>query len=97
MWIEINENRLLVFRQHEIFPPTARNLCLEDPRMINRFNYTLHTRFLKHYIYQKIHFIHVQDSYPLPTHIAQAFEIVDELITRLMHTADKKCRSKIIG
>ena len=40
-------------------------------------------------IYQKIHYIHVRASYPLPTDLAQAFEKLDKLIIRLLHTADK--------
>ena len=72
--IEINENMLLWFCQHTIIPPTAWNLCLEYTRKIKRFNVTLRTSFVKHGIYQKIHYIHVWSSYPLPTHLAQTFE-----------------------
>ena len=94
LWIEINENRLLGFRQHDIIPPTTRNLRLADTRKINRFNDTLHNSFVKRDIYQKIHYIHVRDSYPLPTHLAQASAKLDELIARLMHTADKNAEEK---
>ena len=80
----------LGFWKHDIIPQTAQNSCLTYPRKIKRFNDTLHTRFVKHDIYQKIHYIHVQASYPLPKHLAQAFEKLDELINRLMHTEDKK-------
>ena len=59
LWIEINENRLLGFWQHDIIPPMAWNLCLECPSTIKRFNDTLHTSFLKYEIYHKIHYIHV--------------------------------------
>ena len=74
LWIEINENRFLGFWQHKTIPPMARNFCLADLKTINKINDTLHTRFLKYDIYQKIHFIRVQDIYPLPTHLAQAFK-----------------------
>ena len=60
LWIELNENRLLGFWQHEIIPPMAWNLCLADPRTIKKFNDTLHTSFIRHDIYQKIHYIHNQ-------------------------------------
>ena len=74
LWIEINENRLLGFFQHDIIHPKTFNLCVEDPKMIKRYNDTLHTIFVKHDIYQKIHYIYVQYSYPIPTHLAQSFE-----------------------
>ena len=97
LWIKINEFRLLGFRQHNITPPTVHNLCLPDTRTINIFNDTLHTSFVKYYIYQKIHFIHVQDRYPLQICLSQAFKKMDGLITRLMHATDKKYIRKITG
>ena len=51
LWIDINENRLLGFQLHEIISPMARRLCPADTRIVNTFNYTLHTSFLKHDIY----------------------------------------------
>ena len=84
LWIEINKNRLIGFWKHDIFPPAAWNLCLTYPRMIKKFNNTLHKIFVKHDIYQKIHYIHVGASYSLPINPAQDFEKLDELITRLM-------------
>ena len=60
LWIEINENMLLVFRKHDIIPPMAQNLRLGDPRAVRKFNDTLYIRFVKHDIYQKIHYIHNQ-------------------------------------
>ena len=72
----------------------AWNLRLGYPMIINKFNDTLHTSFVKHYIYHKIHCIQNRDIYPLPTHIAQALERLDELITRLMRAADKNAEVK---
>ena len=85
---------LLGFQKHGIIHPTARNLCLADPRTIKIFNGTLHTSFVKNDTYQKIHFIHVQARYQLPTQIAQAFEKLDKLITWIMHSADKNVKGK---
>ena len=51
LWIDINENGLLGFQLHEIISPMARRLCPADTRIVNTFNYTLHTSFLKHDIY----------------------------------------------
>ena len=70
---------------------------MADTITIKKFNDTLHTSFVKHDIYQKIHYIYNRAIYPLPTHIAQFFEILDELVTHLMHSEDKKHRRKIIG
>ena len=97
LWIEINENRLLGFRQHDIIPPTKRKLCLVDLNTINKFNDTPHKIFVKHGMYQKIHYIHNRSIYPHPTHLSWAFEILDKLIIRLMNTEDKKHRRKITG
>ena len=55
---------------------------------------TLHTSLIKHDIYQKVHYIHNRDVYQLPEHLAQAFELLDELITRLLLTVDKKAEEK---
>ena len=73
------------FQKHDIIPPMVRNFCLEDPRTITKFNDTLQTRFVKHDIYHKIHHIYNQTSCPLPTYLARAFEMLDKLITCLMH------------
>ena len=81
MWIEINKNRFLGFQQHEIILPMAHNLCLIDTRTIKRFNDKLHTSSLKNDIYQKMHYIYVRDSYPLPTHLSQSLEKLYKLIT----------------
>ena len=85
---------LLGFQTYGIIPPTARNLCLVDPRTIKIFNDTLHTSFAKHDIYHKIEYIHVRASYPLPTHLPQSFEKLDALITHLLYTADKNTEGK---
>ena len=77
LWIEINGNRLLGFRQHDMIFPTGLTSCLENPRTIKRFNDTLHTSFFKHDIYHKINYIHVRDSYPPSTHLAQPFQKLD--------------------
>ena len=53
--------------------------------------------FFKHDIYQKVHYLHNRVIYPLPTHLARTFEQLDELITRIIHAADKKIRIKITG
>ena len=84
LWIETNENILLGFRQHDIIPPMIQNLYLADPRMINKFNDTLHTSLVKNDIYQGIDYIYNRAIYPLLTHLAWAFERLDELITHLM-------------
>ena len=72
----------------------AWNLHLGYPRKMKRFNNTLHITFVKHDIYQKVHYINIQAIYPLPTNITQAFEILDRLSTRLMHAADKNPEGK---
>ena len=83
LWIEINENRLLSFRKHFIIPSTARNLCEKI------FIDTIHKSLVKHNIYQKIHYVNVRAIYPLPLHLARVFKILYELLTRLIHAADK--------
>ena len=45
----------------------------------------------------KVHCLNKRAIYPLPTHITRVFEILDELITQLMHAGDKKQRWKITG
>ena len=65
--------------------------------MINKFNDTLHTSFFKHNIYHNVLYILNQYIYPLPAHTERAFEILDKLVTSLMHAVDKKFRSKITG
>ena len=97
LWININEKMLLDFWQDEIIPPIVENLCLTDISTIKIFNDTIHKRFVKNDINQKIHYIRVQASYSLPTNLAQAFKKLDELITRLLHAADEKYKRKITG
>ena len=58
--------------------------------MTNKFNDTLHTSFVKQYIYQNIHYRHNQGICPLSVYLALAFEKLNKLITRLMHAEDKK-------
>ena len=60
LWIDINEIMILCFQQHDIILTMGRNLRLEDPRTIKKLNDTLHTSFVKHYIYQNIHYINNQ-------------------------------------
>ena len=71
-----------------------QNLRLTDPRRIKKFNDTIHTRIGKDDIYQKINYIHNRDIYPLPTPLSHDFEILEKLITHLMHVADKKPEEK---
>ena len=67
----------------------ARNLYLEYPSMIKKFNDTLHTNFVSHDIYQRDHYLHIRYIYTLPAHLAQAFEQMDNLITCPIHEEDK--------
>ena len=85
---------LLVLRKHDIIPPMVWNLRLGDLGSINKFNDTLQTIFVEHDIYQKIHYICNQAIYPLLSHPSWAFEILDEIITGLIYSADKKFRTK---
>ena len=73
------------------------NLRLEYPKKVKKFNETSHTSFVKHYIYQKVHYLHIQAIYPLPAHFTQAFEQFFEMITRLMHAAYRKIKRIITG
>ena len=69
LWIETNKSMLLGFQLHSIITPMELKLRLGDSRMINKFNDTIHTSFIKHDIYQKIHYIHNRGIYALPTHL----------------------------
>ena len=86
---------LLGFRQDDIIPPIAWNLHLENPRAINKFNGTLHAGFVKRDIHQKVHYLHIRAIYPLPEHLTQSFERLDELITILIYAADKNLEGKL--
>ena len=48
-------------------------LHLADASIMNKFNEKIHTSLVKKDIYQKIHYIHKQYIYPLPTHLVRAF------------------------
>ena len=85
LWIELHVIMILGFCNHDIIPPIAWNLCLEDSRTVNNFNDTLHMSFVKHYIYQKVNYLHIQAIYQLPSNISQSFEPLDELISGLLH------------
>ena len=94
LWIEINENMLLGFQKHDIIPPIEQDLRPRYHRTINKSNDNINTSFVKHRIYQKIHHIHNQSIYPLPTHIARSFEILEKLNTFIMHALDKNSIEK---
>ena len=85
---------LVCFRKHDIIPQMAQNLRLGGPRNIKKLNDTLHTSFVKHESYHNIQYIHNQSIYPLPTRLLQDFEILDKLITRLIHVAEKVSEEK---
>ena len=70
------------------------NLHLEDTRTINKFNDTLHTSFVKHDIYQKVHYLHNWAIYPLPEHLSRAFELFYDFITHIIYAADKNVEGK---
>ena len=72
--IESQKSILIGFQKHDIITPMSQNPRLEDPRTIKKFIDTLHTIFVKPDIYQKVHYLHNQSIYPLPTHLTQAFE-----------------------
>ena len=97
LWIELHEIVLLGFWKHEIIPPTEQNLCMEDLGTIKKSNDTLHTIFVKHDIYQKIHYLHSRAIYSLQSHLAWGFELLDELISLLINAVNIACRRKITG
>ena len=95
LWIETNENRILGFQEHDIILPMSQNLCLAYPWTIKKLNDTFNTSFVKHDIYQKIHYIHNQEIYHLPTHLAQEFDILDELINHPLDAEEKNAEEKL--
>ena len=97
LWIDIPQDSLIRFHQHEIIPPLSRNLQLDDPCKVRRFNTVLHKRLRKNNLYSCITVIHQLGVYPLPGNHARAFESFDNITVKITHKSDKKCRRKITG
>ena len=61
---------------------------------LRKFNDTINKSYVKHDIDQKIQYILNRSIYPLTTHLSRFFEILDEIITRRMHAANKNTEGK---
>ena len=95
LWIDTPQDAFIGFHQHKTIPPLSRHLQLDYPRKVRRFNMVLHDSFLKYKVYSHITSIHQLEVSPLSYHHVRAFEILDNIIVKLMKKSDKKRRSKI--
>jgi hypothetical protein len=92
LWIDI-PNELL----HGFNPPSmplahARRLKLEDPRVVKRYNDTMHSLLTKHNVYERNDHIHANATYPPPQWMTREYEKIDTIIQESMNTAEKSCR-----
>ena len=92
LWIDIPAELLLGYN-----PPTcsmhhARRLKMEDPRIVKKYNDTLHKLLSEQDIYKAMSHLHRHATYPAPVWFQNEYERIDRTIQDCMEEAEKKCR-----
>ena len=95
VWCHGTKSLLTCFRLFQFTGLVDLILVFQKIRIISGFpQMKLSSICLQWGIYQKIQYIHLQASYPLPTHLSQAFGKLYELINCLIHTEEKNSEGK---
>ena len=97
LWMDIPIGELLGYEIPDLPTAKARNLQLQDPRTVNKYQKDLHQLFLRHKIYPKILAIRDTLEYPLQKEHRQSINILNAQMKDDMIIAAKKCRKKKMG
>ena len=94
LWIDAPQDALIRLHKHEIIPPLARHICLDDPRTVIRFNRVLRHILFKYNLYSIVSDLHQLTVHPLLSHHTRALKIIDIIIVKLMQKADNNSEGK---
>ena len=98
LWIDIPKFLLYGYNPPPMINPNARRLKLtSDPKVVNKYLTYLHSSMRDHNIFQRMDDVHRQAVYPLPLHVAEEFEAIDALSSKLMYEAEAQCRKLKAG
>ena len=92
LWIDIPKILLYGYNPPFIVSPLARRLKLDDPRVVEKYLTYLHSSMKDHNLFQRMDLLHSKTVYPLPQHLIEEYERIDELVNRLMEEAEEQCR-----
>ena len=97
LWMDVPTGELLGYEVPDLPTARARNLQLQDPRTVNKYQKDLHHLFLRHKVYPKILAIRDKIEYPLQQEHKYAINLLNVTMKEDMLMAAKKCRKKKMG
>ena len=97
LWIELPLVIFIGYNINDILHPTARRLKLQDPRVVKKYQDTLHHLFVEHNFYEKLAQLVDAVVYPLPFDQQSLYEKLDKIRMHCMQTAEKRCRKLRMG
>ena len=89
---DFTEQSLLGVNLPNIVPPDGRRLNCKIERIRTRYIEDLEAKFERHNILERLKKISKEASYPISAEAAEALEKIDLEVTKLMLSAEKKCR-----
>ena len=97
LWIELPMIVFIGYNMNDIIHPAARRLKLEDPRVVKKYQDTLHQLFSDHKVYEKLAKLVAESTFPLPVEQQKQYEKIDLIRMHCMSLAEKKCRRLHMG
>ena len=92
IWVDIPKHVIHGYNpQHPVFP-SARRLKLRDPRIVKKYLTHLHSAMSDNDLFHKMNKLHQQSSSHFTQKLIDEYESLDDLVCRLMDTAEKQCR-----
>ena len=92
LWVDIPNEAIYGFNPPSLPMARARRLQLEDPRIVKKYNDSLHKMFKKHQVYEQLQALHRTAVYPPPQGYDRQYERCDAIIQECMEKAEKGCR-----
>ena len=92
LWVDIPDILIYGYKPQSCSMAHARRLKLEDPRIVEKYNDTLHKLLVKNEVYPRMAFLHQQAVYPAPVWFQHEYEEVDIIFQNCMEDAESKCR-----
>ena len=92
LWIDVPNFILYGYNPPLLLSPNARRLKLTDPKVVTKYLTYLHSSMRDHNLLDRMEKVHRQAVYLLPIHVAEEFEAIDALVSKLMYEAEAQCR-----
>jgi len=95
--VRYSKHLLLGCKIPQLLHASARQLRLNDPRIVNKYLNELEYLVIESNLHTRMNTLHSRTVYPLPPRLAREYELLDEESCKCMELIENKCRKLRMG